>query len=439
MPEKIRILRIFSRLNIGGPSIHVILLTAGLNDARFESILVKGSEDIHEGNMLYLAKEKGVDPIVIPEMGREISLLDDLRAFFKLYRLIKEKKPNIVDTHTAKAGVLGRGAAILYNFFTSYKLKTKKLKFSRKLRLNPQSPNDNYPVKLIHTFHGHIFDRYFNPFKTNLFLWIERFLGLFTNKIVTVSEKQREEILGFGIGNNEKVISIPLGLELERFLDIDRDVGQLRKELGVSPEIKLVGIVARLVPIKNHRMFINAAAEVKVKNEKLKVKFLIVGDGESRRELEDYVKEKGLEEDLIFLGFRRDLERIYADMDMVALTSLNEGSPVALIEALAAGRPVVSTDVGGVSDLLGSVPYAVRDGGHGLSGKGQRYRMAECGILVEPGDVTGFAMAMEELLKNEELRKEMGKEGRKRAYPQYDISRLIEDMEQVYEEVVNEK
>lgn len=415
MPEmdKIKILRVFSRLNIGGPAIHTILLTAGLNDNRFESILVKGSEEPYEGNMLYLAKEKGVEPIVIPEMRRSVSWLGDVKAFFKIYSLIKEKRPHIVHTHTAMAGVLGRMAGFLYNMSIAF-----------------ISNNSADKVKIVHTFHGHVLHGYFSPLKSKLLVLIERFLATFTDKIITVSEKQREEILRFGIGNGNKVVAIPLGLELERFLNNGLK-GDLRKELNIPLETKLVGIVARLEPIKSHKMFIDAAAELKVRSERLKVKFLIVGDGILRKDLEDYVKSKNLKRDIIFLGFRKDLERIYADLDIVTLTSLNEGSPVALIEAMASGKAIVATDVGGLRDLFSKS----LETGIGRKTNGLGYY--DQGILVKPGDAVSFATALRELLGNDELRKRMGEMGREVVYPKYDISQLTKDMKGLYREMLN--
>lgn len=413
--DKIKILRVFSRLNIGGPAVHTILLTAGLNDDRFESTLVKGSEDPYEGNMLYLAKEKGVEPIVIPEMRRSVSWLGDVKTFFKIYSLIKEKRPHIVHTHTAMAGALGRMAGFLYNMYIAF-----------------ISNNSGNKVKIIHTFHGHVLRGYFGPLKSKLLVLIERFLATFTDKIITVSEKQREEILGFGIGNGNKVVTIPLGLELERFLNNGLKE-ELRKELDIPSETKLVGIVARLEPIKNHKMFIDAAAELKVKSERLKVKFLIVGDGILRKDLESYVKSRNLERDIIFLGFRRDLERIYADLDIVALTSLNEGSPVALIEAMASSKAIVATDVGGLKDLFRK-SLEIRS-----EKKINSLRYYDQGILVESGDAVSFATALRELLGNDGLRKRMGEMGKEIVYPKYDISQLTEDMKGLYEGTLNNR
>ena len=428
MSEKIKILRIFSRLNIGGPAIHTILLTAGLNNDQFESILVKGLEDPSEGDMLYLAKEKGVEPIVIPEMGRNISWLDDFKALLKIYRLIKEKKPHIVHTHTAKAGTLGRGAAILVNSQWSIVNSLEKMV----LFSNTKPKTQNIKIKLVHTFHGHVLSGYFGYIKTNIFLWVERFLGLFTDKIITVSERLREEILRFRIGNKKKTISIPLGLELNKLLKTEQYKGQLRAELGVSTETKLVGIIARLVPIKNHKMFIDGISKLKAQKLDVKVKFLVIGDGEQRNELESYVKKEGLAKDVFFLGFRKDMEKIYADLDAVVLTSLNEGSPVALIEAMAAGKPVVSTDVGGVIELIGNNDQT-------FASNEQRYSITNCGVLLKSVDEDGLAGAMKELLENESLRGMLGVEGRKRVYPRYDISRLVVDIKQLYEELLKLK
>lgn len=428
--DNIKIIRIFSRLNIGGPAIHTILLTAGLNNGRFKSLLVKGTESPYEGNMLYLAREKGVHPVVIPEMGRSISLLDDFKAFWKIFRLIKTEKPDIIHTHTAKAGALGRAAAVLYNLLTISKLQIKKLQRLRKSN-DDQKPSNSHRTKLVHTYHGHIFHGYFSPLKTNLFLAIEKILGSLTDKIITVSENQRGEILSLGIGNSRKVISVCLGLELGKFLEVDRFKGQLREELGIAPETKLVGIIARIVPVKNHVMFIDAAAEFKKINQVHKAVFLIVGDGDLRRQMERYARGKGFRDDMIFLGFRRDLERIYADLDLVALTSLNEGSPVALIEAMAAARPVISTDVGGVKDLFCREMKS--------SSTRPNLRFFEQGILVPPLDIKGFAHGMEILIKNDSLRMEMGRNGRQRVWPTFDISRLLKDMERLYDDLVGHK
>ena len=432
--QKTKVLRIFSRLNIGGPAIHTILLTAGLNDNQFESILVKGREDKDEGNMLYLAEEKSVKPVIIPEMGRNISFLDDLKACFKLYQLILKEKPDIVHTHTAKAGTLGRVAVILV------RMKKTAVRVLKKMLFYKEKNDERYlGPKTVHTFHGHIFTGYFNPLISKIFLLTERVLARFTDIIITVSEEQRKEILKLGIRNKKKVITVPLGLELKRFINNEGLKGKIREELNLSEDIKLVGIVGRLVPIKNHKMFIDAVSRLKEKEEKIKARFLIIGDGELRKELEQYVKNRGLEQDIMFLGFRRDLETLYADIDILVLTSLNEGLPVVVIEAMASGKSVISTDVGGVVDLLEDDDHQSKDNEEdekektpGKKEEQKKIRITDYGILVKSGDDEALAEALEKLLKNDSLRTEMGEKGRERVYPRYDFQRLLKDMKELY-------
>ncbi len=255
MPEKLRVLRVITRLNIGGPAIHAILLTRGLQNERFASVLVAGLEGPHEGTMRDLAAKHGVIPRIVPELGREVSPANDLRATLVMYRLIRGSRPHIVHTHMAKAGTAGRVAARLARV----------------------------PI-VVHTFHGHTFHSYFGPLKTRLFLEIERTLARATDRIVAVNERQRGEIAEYGVAPLEKVVTIPLGLEIEAMLDAERYRGHLKAELGVNGRHKLVGIVARLVPIKAHEVFLGAAARVREREPD--AMFLVIGDGERRGELE---------------------------------------------------------------------------------------------------------------------------------------------------------
>lgn len=362
----------------------VIDLTKFLNKERFKTLLVAGLEGKDEGNMLSLLGEEGIKPFLIPELGREISLLNDLKAFFKLFFLIRREKPDIVHTHTAKAGTLGRLAAKLAGVQI-----------------------------IIHTFHGHIFHSYFSPLKAKVFLLIEKFISLFTSRIITISPAQRKEILGLGIGNKKKIVSIPLGFDLSKFLDCQKKRGELREELGLSRDHLLVGIIARLVAIKGHTYFFEAA---KMILDKIKVaRFIVIGDGELREELKNLTKRLKIEKETFFLGFRSDLDRIYADLDIAVLSSLNEGLPTAIIEAMAAAKPVVATRVGGVVDLIEN----------GVNG-----------ILVPSKDSPQLASACLDLLKNHEKARKMGQEGRSRS-SQFELSRLIKDIGALYEELVS--
>jgi glycosyltransferase involved in cell wall biosynthesis len=377
----VRVLRVITRLNIGGPAIHAILLNQALDDGRmFDSTLVTGVTAPHEGDFLELAREHGVEPVVLPALGREVSPTDDLVALAEMVRLVRAIRPDVVHTHMAKAGTLGRLAAAMCGV----------------------------PL-IVHTYHGHVFHGYFGKAKTNVFLTIERALARLTHRIVVVGERQRDEIAAFGVAPRAKLLPIPLGLELGRFLHAEQYRGELRRELGIRPDAPLVGIVARLVPIKAHEDFLLAARSVLA--ERPETHFLIVGDGERRAELERLVDSLGVRDRLRFLGWRRDLERVYADLDVVALASRNEGSPVALIEALAAARPVVSTAVGGV-------PEVVLDG--------------QTGLLVPPSQPPALARAMQRLLGDRAYAEALGAAGRRHVYPRHDARRLVEDMRSLY-------
>ena len=389
--KKIKILRIIARLNIGGPAIHTILLTDGLDKSRFETVLVVGTAEKSEGDMFYLAIEKGVQPKIIPELSRPLNIHNDIIAFWKLFCFIKKEKPDIIHTHTAKAGTLGRLACIL-------------------CKLSFQPSVFNFQPKIIHTFHGHVLHSYFGRIKTAFFIWIERFMAIFTDKIIAVSESVRKELIDLGIASTRKIITIPLGLELEKYLKIENT------EHG-NRDYKSVGIIGRLVPAKNHKMFLDAAKRLKdtLCFDK-RIKFLIVGDGHLRSELENYAKKLGIKQDVIFTGWVKDLTQVYSELNIVALTSLNEGTPVALIEAQAAGRPCVATNVGGV-------PNVIEDG--------------RSGFLVPSQDIKRFIERLFKLLNNPMLMRTMGKYGRNIVKEKFSKNRLIKDIEALYEQEVS--
>lgn len=387
-PEPVRVLRIIARLNIGGPAIHTVLLTSGVQERGFDCTLVTGMRSETEGDMSYLAREAGIEPRVVAEIGRELTWRNDWMAFWKLVGIMRELRPTIVHTHTAKAGAIGRFAAIVARV----------------------------PI-IVHTFHGHVFHGYFGPRKTRAFLEIERWLGRFTTRIVAISERQRAELCEtYRVAPCSCFTVIPLGFDLRGFAVAERQRGALRHALGVPEPRMLVGIVGRLVPIKNHAMFLDVAR--RILDAGIDADFIIVGDGESRPEIEDRVRELGLVDRMHFLGWRRDLDVIYADLDVVALTSNNEGTPVAVIEAMAAGRAVVSTAVGGVADVIE----------HEVSG-----------LLVPAGDVDGFARATLDLLGNSSRRSRLGMAARHRALSRYGSERLVDDVSRLYRELLAEK
>ncbi|TME90576.1 MAG: glycosyltransferase family 4 protein, partial [Chloroflexi bacterium] len=260
----IKVLRVITRLNIGGPAIHAILLTSALDDGvRFTSTLVAGTTAPHEGDMLDLARARSVEPIVLPALGREINPLDDLVALARMVQLVRRLTPDVVHTHMAKAGTVGRVAARICGV----------------------------PL-VVHTYHGHVFHSYFGAAKTRVFLTIERALGLLTDRIIVVGDGQRDEIAGYGVAPPGKLESIRLGLELAPLLHAEAARGRLRQELGIDASTPLVGIVARLVPIKAHEAFFDAA--LRIREALPRVEFLVVGDGERRQALETLVQRRGL-------------------------------------------------------------------------------------------------------------------------------------------------
>jgi glycosyltransferase involved in cell wall biosynthesis len=378
MPRKIKVLRIIARLNIGGPAIHASTLTTELDPAKYESRLVVGAEGATEGDFLALRGLSLANLTRLPELGRELTIRDTV-VLKRLVRLMRHERPDIVHTHTAKAGALGRLAACL----------------------------TRVPV-IIHTFHGHVLRGYFSAARTRAFVAIERALARVTTRLIAVSPAVRQDLLDMKIGRAERFDVIRLGLDLEPFLGAERFRGQLRGQIGVGPDVPLVGIVGRLVPIKGHDLFLAAAARLASLSP---AHFVIVGDGELRAALEAKVTDLGLSGRVHFLGWRADLPAIYADLDVVALSSLNEGSPVALIEAMAAARAVVSTNVGGVGDVVSA---------------------NVAGFLTPPGDPAAFADALRAVLGDDARRAAMGQAGRASVYPAYSVPRLLTEIDQIY-------
>ncbi len=386
--KKIKIVRIIARLNVGGPAIHVILLTHGLNPNKFETVLVSGVEAPEEGDMHHLADEKGVKPVIVENLGRELHPWRDINTLWQLYRLIRRERPDIVHTHTAKAGTVGRIAALLAGV----------------------------PV-IIHTFHGHVLHGYFGALKTAFFRAVERVLAAYSGKVIAVSEQVRQDLLQYGVGNEDKVVKIPLGLELEAFRHPASDARQrLRSEWGLSDDAFAVGMVARLVPIKRHEDLFRAIPQVIEKHPY--TYFIIVGDGELRPELEALANELNITHRLVFTGFRDDRADVYSAVDLVALTSGNEGLPVAVIEGLSAGKPVVATRVGGVPELI-------EDG--------------VTGFIAEPYDPESIAQGFLRALEDPAKTIEMGRQAQDDAIQKYSISRLVNDLEGLYETLLKSK
>lgn len=392
---RVSILRVMDRLVVGGPSLNVVYLSQFFGSegpqsdqaGRWETVLVVGREGSREGSLLDFARQRGVEPVRLPSLGKDLSPGRDISAFWRLCRLIKSQRPQILHTHKSKAGALGRMAGWACRV----------------------------PVR-VHTFHGHVLHGYFGRAKSFAFILIERALALVSDRIIAVSPKVKEDLLRYRIAPAHKIEVIPLGLDLEKFRSKARKEGTLRKELGLEPGQPTVGIVARLVPIKEIPVFLGAARIVLGRHPE--ARFVIVGDGELRQELEDLADRLGLRPSTHFLGFRSDLENIYPDLDILTLTSRNEGSPVSLIEGLASGCAVVAADVGGVGDV-------VRDG--------------ETGLLVPPESPEALAQAVSMLIEHPRRRRELGEAGRADVLKRFPLDRMIRDMRALYLRLLSEK
>ena len=405
-----KVVRIIARLNVGGPAKHVVWLTSGLEEAGYRSLLVAGTVPEGEEDMSYFADESGVKPLYIPEMSREISLQDAVTTW-KLFRLLLRERPDIVHTHTAKAGTVGRVAGLFYRWLTPGIL------IGRPRR-----------CKFVHTYHGHVFHSYYGRRRTQAFLTIERLLArLVTDRILVVSEQQRAEINEtFRVGKTQQFKVVRLGLDLEVFNGFSARRTKFRSDLGIDDQTTLVGIVGRLTEIKHHELFLNSVARLKMLVPDLNlIRFVIIGDGSLRDTLERQARSLGLEREVIFAGGRRDPEYFYPALDICALTSRNEGTPLTLIEAMANARPVIATTVGGVVDLLGNV---VEDGD---------YRVCERGIGVRPDDVDALAAGLARLVKDKTLREQLGQRGFEFVDRNYRKERLLEDVKNLYGELLN--
>ncbi|MDQ3798252.1 MAG: glycosyltransferase [Acidobacteriota bacterium] len=405
-----KIVRIIARLNVGGPARHVVWLTEALQNAEFESVLMTGTVPEGEEDMSYFAAQHQVEPVFIPEMSRELSV-KDIVSLWKVYRFLQREKPDIVHTHTAKAGTIGRVAGFFYRWLTP-----------KTLIGQPR------PVRFVHTYHGHVFHSYYGKRKTKFFLFIEKSLArLATDKIITISRQQFEEIHGeFGVGKAAQFAVVPLGIDLSPFAGWRAKRNVLRREIGARDDEILVGLVGRLTEIKNHSLFLQVARRYKENFDFPRLRFVIIGDGHLREKLEKEAEKYNIRDIVTFLGNRSDADVFYPALDIVALTSLNEGTPLSLIEAMANARPCISTAVGGVIDLLGAAEQT--QPGETAGG----FIVCERGVRAASNDAEGFLNGLIYLAKDAELREQLGARGLDFVFASYDKQRLISDIKEVY-------
>lgn len=392
MKKKIKILRIINRFNLGGPTFNAAYLTKYIGD-EFETLLIGGEKDETEESSTFILDSLGLTPTIIPEMKREIGFKEDKIAYKKLKDIIKEFQPDIVHTHASKAGTLGRMAA--------YKCKV--------------------PV-IVHTFHGHVFHSYFGKTKTVFYKNIERYLAKKTTKIIAISDIQKSELTQqHKICNKNKVAVVPLGFDLSRFQeDYESKRADFRKHYLLEDNEIAIGIIGRLVPIKNHTLFLKAINQLLKKTTK-KIRVFIIGDGEEKENLIQYCKEFNLDFTefnkqkkkviITFTSWIKNVDWANAGLDIIALSSLNEGTPVSLIEAQAANNPIVTTNVGGVENVV------LKD---------------KTGFIVSSGNNQAFFEALLKLVENDALRKQMSEKGWEFVKEKFHYERLVNDMRELY-------
>ena len=391
-----RVLRILNRFNLGGPTLNATYLTKYLA-SEFDTLLIGGKHSETEKNSDYILKEQGVNFYTLEEMKRPISLKEDLKAYNKLCQIIKDFKPDIVHTHAAKAGALGR--------FAAHRL--------------------NVPV-IIHTFHGHVFDSYFSRVESEFYKIIERNLAAKSTKIIAVSENQKKELSEVHkICSPDKIEVIPLGIDLSKFnCNSEEKRITFRKTFNLDDDEIAIGIIGRLVPIKNHDLFLNSFKKIKETTNR-KVRAFIVGDGEMKEHLKelssklnlDYINTTGVPQNnekasVTFTSWIKEIDNVLAGIDIVALTSLNEGTPISLIEAQAACKAIVTTDVGGVRNVV---------------------QANETALLTPNNDEIAFTIGLKSLIEDDALRIKLAKKGYSQNLEnKYGYTRLCNDMKMLY-------
>lgn len=391
-----KILRIINRFNLGGPTYNAAYLTRYMPD-EYETLLIGGARSESEEDSFHITRQLGLDPVIISEMKRDISPKEDQIAYKKILQLIDWYKPDIIHTHASKAGALGRLAAI-----------------RRKTSI------------IVHTFHGHVFHSYFNAVKTQAYISIERKLAQHSDAIIAISPIQKDELVNqFGIAEASKVKVIPLGFDLSRFKeDQDTKRTQFRTQYHLDDDVVAIGIIGRLVQIKNHDLFLEMAKKAREQTNK-KVKFFIIGDGELKAELQQKAAELKLisasasfQDELIFTSWIKNIDEAIAGLDIIVMTSNNEGTPVSLIEAQAGERAIITTDVGGIKDII--IP-------------------GETGLISPKGDLNSLSANLLKLIDDEQGRKTMGRSGYNFVRDKFTYKRLASDMDLLYKELLENK
>jgi glycosyltransferase involved in cell wall biosynthesis len=380
--SQLRIVHVIARLNVGGAARSVIELAAEERRRVHDVVVVAGSLAPGEDSMEYLAVERGVPVLALPALRRELSPRQDVSAIRSLRRLLHERRPHVLHTHTAKAGATGRLAALL--------------------------TGEAKPPAIVHTFHGHVLSGYFSPRRERFFQLVERALAGRTSTLIAVSEEVRDDLVGFGVARAEQFAVVPYGFELSTLGGEERRAA-LRAELGIGDGAFVVGFAGRLTPIKRPLDLVRTLAALRA--DGIDASLVVVGDGPDRPRAEGLASAMGVAGHCRFLGYRRDIEPWYSAFDAFLLVSQNEGTPVVAIEALAAGRPVVATNAGGTRTIVK----------HGLSG-----------FLAPIGDTPALAAHLATLARDPDLARRLAAYGSADVRARFSLERMADDVEALY-------
>lgn len=392
---KIKIIHIITRLDKGGSAENTLLTAEGLDKKIYDIILIKGpsiesgmaeDEAVAVEKSIIEAEREGVRILTVPGLVRRISPFHDIKTLFALIKILRYERPHIVHTHTSKAGILGRWAAY----------------FCR------------VPI-IIHTPHGHVFWGYFGRLKTSFYIVLEKITAFITDKIIALTEQEKNDHLRFRIADGDKFSVVHSGIRLDRFSNLSVDPADIRRKLGISGGDLVVGTTGRLTTVKGHRQLIEAA--VNIVDARPNTTFVFLGDGELSDELKNMASGLGMKEKMKFPGWRPDVAEVMSVFDLFVLPSLNEGMGRVLVEAMALGKPIVASDVGGIPDLV-------------VHGKN--------GYLVPPGDARRLSAAISDLIEHPEKRIKMGENGKKRAID-YSADAMVEKIDQLYRAMWQQK
>jgi glycosyltransferase involved in cell wall biosynthesis len=374
---------VIARLNVGGPALHVTYLTEGLAAKGYETTLVAGDIARGEESMAFVAEGRGIEVVRLSGLSRELSPLRDVRAALQLARLMRRQRPHVLHTHTAKAGAIGRLASVL--------------------------AGGARPPVVVHTFHGHVLAGYFGAFGSAVFRTAETALAHLADALVAVSPQVREDLVRVGVAPARRFAVIRLGINLEPRVRSSADPSTMLRTIGIEPGRFVVAWFGRMTAVKRTNDLVDVL--VALRSSGVDACLLLVGDGTDRESVERRAHDLGVARHCYFVGYQQEVAPWYAAANAVVLTSANEGTPVTIIEALAAARPVVATDVGGVRDV-------VRD--------------RVDGYLVPAGDTGAIASRLAEIARHPELGRRLGESGRSRVLSRYAVERLVNDVDTLY-------